>query len=53
MPGQADGFVADAFHQVAVRGDDIGLVADELVAEAGVQQPFGQRHADGIGNALA
>ena len=24
MPGQADGLVADAFHQVAVGGDDIG-----------------------------
>ena len=29
MPGERDGFVADAFHQVAVGGDDVGLVIDD------------------------
>ena len=52
MPGQADGFLADAFHQIAVRGDDIGFVPHQIVAEARVQQALGQRHAHGIGDAL-
>ena len=45
--------MADAFHQVAVAGDDVGPVVDQRVAEAGVEDAFGQRHADGIGDALA
>ena len=28
MAGERDGFLADAFHQVAVGGDHIGLVVD-------------------------
>ena len=52
-PASADRLVADAFHQVAVAGDDIGLVIDQIVAEAGVQDALGQRHAHGIGDALA
>ncbi len=42
MPGQGNGFVADAFHQVAIAGDDIGLVVDQFVAEAGIEQPLGR-----------
>ena len=52
-PARRDRLVADAFHQVAVAGDDIGLVIDQLVAEAGIEDALGQRHADGIGDALA
>ena len=53
MAGQRDRFVADAFHQIAVAGDDIGLVVDQIVAEAGIEDALGQRHAHGIGDALA
>ncbi len=45
--------MADAFHQVAVAGDDIGIVIDQIVAEAGVQDTLRQRHADRGGDALA
>ena len=53
MPGEVDGFVADAFHQAAVAGDHVGVVVHQRVAEAGVHQPLGERHADGIGQSLA
>ena len=53
MPGERCGLVADAFHQIAVAGDDVGAVIDEPVAEARVQVPLGDRHADGVGEALA
>ena len=53
MAGQGDRFLADAFHQAAVAGDDIGVMIDQIVAETGSQHAFGQRHADGIGEALA
>ena len=50
---QRDGLLADAFHQAAVAADDIGVVVDEVVAELGVHDAFGQRHADAVGDALA
>ena len=53
VSGQADGFLADAFHQVAVAGDDIGLVVDQAVAEAGVEDALGQRETHRIGDTLA
>jgi len=53
MARQRNRFVADAFFQVAVAGDDIGLVVDQLAAETGIEMGFGQRHAYGIGDALA
>ena len=53
MPGEVDGFMADAFHQAAVAGDDIGVVVHQRVAEAGIQHPLGQRHADRVRQALA
>ena len=52
MPGERDRFVADPFHQIAVGRHHIGLVIDQSAAEARVHMPFGQRHADRIGNAL-
>ncbi len=53
MPCERDRLVADAFHQVAVAGDDIGAVVHQRVAEARVQVAFRNRHADSIGDALA
>jgi hypothetical protein len=51
--GDADGLVADAFHQAAVAGDHPGAVVDEVMAEAASQMSLGHRHADGGGQALA
>ena len=54
--GQRAHFVRDAFHKAAVAGEGIGVVVDDGVAglvELGGQQRFGQRHADGIAQALA
>ena len=53
MAGQRNRLVADAFHQAAVAGDDVGVVVDDVVAEPRVQQTLRQRHADGVGEALA
>ncbi len=30
LAGKADGFLADAFHQAAVAGDDVGVVVNNL-----------------------
>ena len=54
--GQGCGFVADTFHQAAVAHEHIGVVIHHRMAfavELLGQQLFSQRHADGIGNALA
>jgi hypothetical protein len=54
--GQRAGFVRDAFHQAAVAEEHVGVVIDDLVAglvELGGQHLFGQREADGVGDALA
>ena len=58
--GQRAGFVADAFHQAAVAHEHIGVVVDDRVLDIAVlavellgQQLFGQRHAHGVGDALA
>jgi hypothetical protein len=51
--GDADGLVADAFHQAAVAGDHPGAVVDDVMAEAAGQMGLGHRHADGRGQALA
>ena len=53
MAGERAGFVADALHQIAVAGDDIGAVIDQPIAEARVENPLRQRHADGIAETLA
>ena len=53
MAGERRRLVADALHQAAVAGDDVGVVVDQLVAEAGGQVALGQRHADRVGEALA
>ena len=53
MAGERDRLLADAFHQVAVGGEHIGAVIDDVVAELGGEVRFGDRHADGVGEALA
>ena len=52
MAGQGNGFFGNAFHQAAVAVDDIGIMRAEFIAESGVDNPFGQRHAYRRGNAL-
>ena len=51
-PGKADGLVADAFHQAAVTGDDIGVVIHQRLAIAGAQDFLGHGKPHGVGNAL-
>jgi hypothetical protein len=53
VTGKRDCFLADAFHEAAVTGDHIGIVVDEAVTELRIEDAFGKRHADCIGNALA
>ncbi len=45
--------MADALHEIAVRGDHIGAVIDEIVAVFGVQHALGHGHADRGGDALS
>jgi len=52
MAGKGDGFVAHAFHQAAVARQAIGVVADDAVAMAGIEQPLGKGHTDGIADPL-
>ncbi len=53
MARQARGFLGDAFHQIAVARDHIGLVVDEAVAEPRIEDALAERHAHGGGDALA
>ena len=53
VAGERDRFLADAFHEAAVTDEGIGVVLDEVGAELVAQLALGDRHADGIGDALA
>ncbi len=53
MPGERDRLVADAFHEAAVAGEDVGVMIDDAIAQARVEQALGERHADRVGEALA
>ena len=53
MAGERQRFLADALHQAAVSGQRIGEMIDEAVTELGIEDAFGERHADGVGKALA
>ena len=53
VPGKRDRLLADAFHQVAVGGEHVGVVIDDVAAEERRQVAFGDRHADRIGEPLA
>ena len=46
MAGERDRLLADAFHQAAVAAQHLGVVIDEIVAERGVHDALGERHAD-------
>ena len=52
LPGKPDRLVVDAFHQVAVAGDDEGAVVDQVVAIDRVEVPLGDRHSDRHRHAL-
>ena len=52
MSGQADCFLADAFHQAAITGEAIGMVVDKIIAKLVCQFALCHRHANRIGNAL-
>ena len=41
MAGQRDCFLADAFHQAAVSGNDIGMVVYQIVAEMRIHDALG------------
>jgi len=47
-PASEIALLADALHQAAVAGKRIGEVIDDCVAQACVDEPLSQRHADGI-----
>jgi hypothetical protein len=53
MARQSDRLLADAFHQAAVAGKHIGVVVDDVVAVACIEDALGERHADGVGDALS
>ena len=53
MARQADRLLADALHQAAIADDHPGAVIDQAFAEAGRQQPLGDRHANGRRQSLA
>ena len=53
MAGERGRLVADALHEAAVAGDDVGVVVDEVGAEAVAQDALGDGHADGVAEALA
>ena len=53
MAGERRRLVADALHEAPVAGDDVGVVVDEVGAEALAQDALGDRHADGVAEALA
>src|SRR6185369_6185821 len=53
--GKRAGFVGNTFHHAAVAEEGVGEVIDQFVArpvELRRQQPFGDRHADRVGNTL-
>ena len=53
MPGERDGLLADAFHQIAVGAEHVGVVIDEFATEDRGEMPLRERHADRIAKPLA
>jgi hypothetical protein len=53
VPRERDHFLADALLQATVADEGVGAVVDHAGAEARVQVGLGDRHAEGVGNALA
>ena len=53
MARQRNRFLRNAFHQIAVGGQHIGIMIDQILTETGIEHPLGQSHADRGGNALS
>src|SRR6185437_6589914 len=53
MTRERNCFLADTFHQIAVRRDDISLVIDDFVAEGRGEMFLGNGHADRIRKPLS
>ena len=56
MAGERRRFVRDALHEIAIAGDEPGVVVHQRVlcgVETRCQVRFGQRHADRVGHALS
>ena len=51
MARDGDGLLRDALHEIAIGGQHIGMVVDDI-AKFGVQHALGQGHAHGGGQAL-
>lgn len=54
MAGKGRGLMADAFHQIAVRAENDGVMVDDLVpgaVESGGKPPLCEGHADGVRDA--
>ena len=47
MTGKGDGFLRNAFHQIAVGGENIGVMIDEVVGEVRCHDAFAECEADG------
>ncbi len=52
VTGERRRLVADALHHAPVAGDHERVMVDRLLAEPGAQDALGDRHADGVGEAL-
>ena len=52
VTGERCRLVTDALHHATVAGDDVRVVVDRLLAEPGPQVALGDRHADGVAEAL-
>ena len=52
MAGDGDRLLADPLHEIAVGGQHVGAMVDD-VAELGGEHPLGQRHADRHAETLA
>ena len=52
VAGERRRLVTDALHHATVAGDHERVVVDRLLAEPGPQEALGDRHADGVAEAL-
>ena len=52
VTGERRRLMADALHHAPVSSDDERVMVDRLLAEPGAQDPLGDRHPDGVGEAL-
>src|SRR5262245_38440330 len=53
MASRTNRLLAAPLHEVAVAGQAVRVVADDLIAVAAIEQPLGERHADSVTEALA